>query len=114
MRLAPIPMYYFSDLEKTLHFAGESSRTTHGAQECIESCQLFAEMLFHAFSGLSKDEILLNTTIRISSSRIQGIANGNYCQKSIDQIRGTGYVVESLEGGAAVGAAQVEDLVVEL
>lgn len=97
MRLAPIPIYYFSDLEKTLYFAGESSRTTHSAQECIESCQLFAEMLFRALSGLSKDEILFNTTIRISSSRIQSIARGNYCQKSIDQIKGTGYVVESLE-----------------
>src|SRR5829696_3799469 len=97
MRLAPIPMYYFSDLEKTLHFAGESSRTTHGAQECIESCQLFAEMLFRALSGLSKDEILFNTTIRISSSKIQDIASGNYRQKSMDQITGTGYVVESLE-----------------
>ncbi len=97
MRLAPIPMYYFSDLEKTLHFAGESSRTTHGAQECIESCQLFAEMLFRALSGSSKDEILFDSTIGISSSRIQSITSGNYCQKSIDQIKGTGYVVESLE-----------------
>ena len=97
MRLARIPIYYFSDLEKTLHFAGESSRTTHGAQECIESCQLFAAMLFRALSGSSKDEILFNTTIRISSSKIQGIASGNYRQKSMNQITGTGYVVESLE-----------------
>ena len=37
MRLAPVPLYYFPDREKTVHFAGESSRTTHGAQECIEA-----------------------------------------------------------------------------
>jgi len=38
MRLAPIPLYYFPKLEKIIHFAGESSRTTHGAPECIEAC----------------------------------------------------------------------------
>jgi ADP-ribosyl-[dinitrogen reductase] hydrolase len=97
MRLAPIPMFYFPDFEKTITFAGESSRTTHGALECIEACQLFAEMLFRAFSGLSKDEILLNTTVKISAPKINDIASGNYCQKPLSQIHGTGYVVESLE-----------------
>ena len=97
MRLAPIPMFYFPALEKVINFAGESSRTTHGALECIEACQLFAEMLFRALCGLSKDEILFNATIKISAPKINDIANGNYCQKHISQIRGTGYVVESLE-----------------
>jgi ADP-ribosyl-[dinitrogen reductase] hydrolase len=97
MRLAPVPMFYFPDFEKTIYFTGESSRTTHGALECIEACQLFAEMLFRAFSGLSKDKILLDTTVKISAPKIIDIANGNYCQKRISQVRGTGYVVESLE-----------------
>ena len=97
MRLAPIPMFYFPDLDEIIKFAGESSRTTHGALECVEVCQLFAEMLFRALSGMSKDEILFNTTIKISSTKIVAISNGNYRQKSVDQIRGAGYVVESLE-----------------
>lgn len=97
MRLAPIPMYYFPDLEETIHFAGESSRTTHGAQECIDACQLFAEMLFRALSGLRKEDILFHTTVSISSSKLQDIASGNYCQKSVDQIKGSGYVVDALE-----------------
>ena len=97
MRLAPIPMFYFPDLEKTINFAGKSSRTTHGASECIEACQLFAEMLFRALSGLNKEKILLNTTIKISSPKISDIAIGNYFQKPATQIRGTGYAVESLE-----------------
>jgi ADP-ribosyl-[dinitrogen reductase] hydrolase len=97
MRLAPIPMFFFPNLERIINFAGESSRTTHGALECVEACQLFAEMLFHALSGLSKDEILFNTTIKISAPKIRDIASGNYCKKSITQIRSGGYVVESLE-----------------
>jgi ADP-ribosyl-[dinitrogen reductase] hydrolase len=97
MRLAPVPLYYFPDLEKTIHFAGESSRTTHGAQECIEACQLFAEMIFHALSGQSKDQILFQTQVSLSSPKIKAIAQGSYSSKGISQIRGTGYVVESLE-----------------
>lgn len=97
MRLAPIPMYYFPDLEKTVHFAGESSRTTHGAQECVHACQLFAEMLFRALSGLGREEILFHTTVSVPSQKVSAIASGEYCQKHVDQIHGTGYVVESLE-----------------
>jgi len=97
MRLAPIPMYYFSDFEKVVHFAGESSRTTHGAQECIEACQLFAEMIYLALSGQSKDQILFETRVKVSAPKINDIASGSYAQKAITQIRGTGYVVESLE-----------------
>ena len=97
MRMAPIALFYFPDLEKSIKFAGESSRTTHGALECVEACQLFAEMLFRALSGLSKEEILLNPTVKISSPKIGDIARKNYSQKNIQQIRGTGYVVDSLE-----------------
>lgn len=97
MRLAPIPMFYYSDLERIIHFAKESSRTTHGAAECLEACQVFAEMLFLALSGESKEQILFDTKSQISSPRIFEIASGSYSNKKINQIRGTGYVVESLE-----------------
>jgi len=97
MRLAPVPIFYFPDHEKIIHFAVESSRTTHGALECLEACQLFAEMIYLALSGQSKDQILFGTSVKISSPKISDIAEGNYSQKSIAQIHGTGYVVESLE-----------------
>src|SRR5690606_24671570 len=97
MRLAPIPIFYFPDLEKTRHFAAESSRTTHGAQECIEACQLFAEMLVYALSGRTKDEILWGTTGELSAPKIQNIGAGGYRQKAVSEIRGTGYVVDCLE-----------------
>lgn len=97
MRLAPIPMFYFPELEKIINFAGESSRTTHGALECIEACQLFAEMLFWALSGMSKDNILFHSSVKTSSPKIKSIASGEYCKKTTPQIEGTGYVVKSLE-----------------
>lgn len=97
MRLAPIPMFYFPDFEKIIHFAGESSRTTHGALECIEACQLFAEMIHRALSGQNKNQILFETKVKLSAPKIKKIADGGYTSKPGSQIRGTGYVVESLE-----------------
>jgi ADP-ribosylglycohydrolase len=97
MRLAPIPIFYFPDLQKMIHYAAESSRTTHGADECLEACQLFAEMLFNAFSDMDKESVLFKTTFKPSMPNIKDIAVGNYRNKHIDQIKGSGYVVQSLE-----------------
>lgn len=97
MRLAPIPIFYFPDLQKILHFAAESSRTTHGSTECVEACQLFSEILFNAFSGMNKESVLFKTTFEPSMPKIRDIALGNYREKRVDEIKGSGYVVESLE-----------------
>jgi ADP-ribosyl-[dinitrogen reductase] hydrolase len=98
MRLAPIPMFYFPDRDHILHFSGESSRTTHGAVECIDASRLFGDILFHALSGASKTEILSRNDLEsIASPSIQSIASGEYQSKLVNDIRGTGYVVESLE-----------------
>lgn len=98
MRLAPIPMFYFPEVDRILHFSGESSRTTHGAAECIEASRLLGEILFRTLSGANKIEVLLKHNLEaISSPTIQAIARGEYQNKSVDEIRGTGYVVNSLE-----------------
>lgn len=98
MRLAPIPMFYFPDRDRAVHFSGESSRTTHGAAECIDASRLFGEILFRALSGASKTEVLFGHRPEIiASPSLQAIARGAYQQKREDDIRGTGYVVESLE-----------------
>ncbi len=104
MRLAPVPMYYFPDRNRAVHFAGESSRTTHGAAECVEACRLFASMLIRAFRGETKEQILRGDARRareapleLRSEKILAIARGEYLCKDVQEIRGTGYVVHSLE-----------------
>lgn len=97
MRLAPIPMFYYGDSEKALSYAVESSRTTHGSLECVDACKLFAEMTLHALGGKNKEAILSNTTVELESPTIAAIARGEYRVKSSEQIKGTGYVVDSLE-----------------
>lgn len=98
MRLAPIAMFYYPGRERTLYYSAESSRTTHGAPECMDSCRLFGDMLFKALSGVSKQEILLGANLEmVLSHSIMSIAKGDYFNKAESDIRGTGYVVKSLE-----------------
>jgi len=97
MRLAPIPMFFYPDTEQAVRYAGESSRTTHGAPECIDACRLFALMLVKALDGKTKDEVLFGTKQMVLAPKIAAIAAGQYRNKGEGQIRGTGYVVDSLE-----------------
>lgn len=98
MRLAPAPMFYFPERERVLHFSGESSRTTHGTAECVDACRLFGDVLRRALAGASKQEVLFGSDPGVAASiSIQAIARGEYRHKRIDAIRGTGYVVDSLE-----------------
>lgn len=98
MRLAPIPMFFYPDIEKAEHFAAESSRTTHGAQECLDACRLLARIIIRALAGRSKEEVLLGDSKTFKGTpKVVNIAQGAYLQKGEFEIRGSGYVVESLE-----------------
>jgi ADP-ribosyl-[dinitrogen reductase] hydrolase len=91
-------MFFYPDRKAAIEMSGESSRTTHGAVECIEACRLFGGMLYQALVEESKEKILLDhQVVRIKSNKIQGIAQGDYRNKSEDQIRGSGDVAHSLE-----------------
>ncbi len=46
MRLAPVPIFYFPDRDLVLHYSVESSRLSHGTQECLDACRLLGEILF--------------------------------------------------------------------
>jgi ADP-ribosyl-[dinitrogen reductase] hydrolase len=99
MRLAPVPMFFFANHDKAIELSGESSRTTHGADECIECCRLFGAMLHLALNGCrDKHEILLGHGLEYFKSKaVASIAQGEYRFKNSFDIRGTGYVVKSLE-----------------
>jgi ADP-ribosyl-[dinitrogen reductase] hydrolase len=84
MRLAPVPIFYYPDREAAMRYAVESSRTTHGASECLDACRLLAETIFRALEGKSQAEIL-------------AVARAGVRSKSAAEIKGSGYVVESLE-----------------
>ena len=98
MRLAPVVMAYYPHRQNIWHYAAESSRTTHAALECLDACRLLGDILYQALSGAGKVETLLSTSPeRLASENIQSIARGDYREKTDANIRGTGYVVQSLE-----------------
>jgi len=105
MRLAPVPLFYARMPEEAIKKAAESSRTTHGATEAIDGCRYLAALLVGAVSGRSKEELLTDHFELVPgiwkeaplSPKIAEIAAGSYKRRNPPEIRGTGYVVASLE-----------------
>ncbi|QDQ27910.1 ADP-ribosylglycohydrolase family protein [Chitinimonas arctica] len=97
MRLAPIPMFFFENPGHVVHYAGESARTTHGAEEAIECTRLFAAQLRAALAGGDKESVLFGTGYHAVAKQVVPLAAGAWRDKSEREIRGSGYVVESLE-----------------
>ncbi|HXF63433.1 MAG TPA: ADP-ribosylglycohydrolase family protein [Caldilineaceae bacterium] len=102
MRLAPVPLYFYPDVAATIHYAAESSRTTHGAPEAVDACRYFSLVLNRALAGADKDETLftapaLPAGAPLLSPTIEAIARGSYRDKEEPAIASSGYVVDSLE-----------------
>lgn len=97
MRLAPVVMFHHPDRDAAIEFAAESSRTTHGAPEAVDACRIFAHMLGAALDGAAKRDMLSVSAPAGASDRLRAIAAGAYRGSPADAIRGTGYVVDSIE-----------------
>ena len=105
MRLAPVPMFFAADASGAVAMAADSSRTTHGAREAVDACRYFAGLLVGALRGVDKETLLSAGYCPAEglwerdplADRITAIANGSFKDRDPPDIRGTGYVVESLE-----------------
>ena len=109
MRLAPVPIRYadlFPDhLEKLSTRAAESSLTTHASPQCLSACRYMTLIACGLIHGIDRDEVLspdwppLAELKRIQPlhPEVQQISGGSFRVKERPEIRGSGYVVESLE-----------------
>jgi ADP-ribosyl-[dinitrogen reductase] hydrolase len=105
MRLAPVPMFYAKQPEEAIERSGESSRTTHGAQTTVDACRYSGGLIVGALNGGGKEDLLTSLYSPIPSyweshplhPAVAEIAGGSFKLKSPPGIRGTGYVVHSLE-----------------
>ena len=79
-----------------VEIAERQSRTTHAAEEAVDACAAYAELLAEAISGRPKHEILAH---RPSSHtpRVAEILGGNWRGKTRSQISSSGYVIDSME-----------------
>jgi len=98
MRLAPIPMFYcYLDAELS-EAAVASSITTHAAVECIDACVLLSHMIVRALRGESREAVFAPVeAVSPYSPKIELVNAGAYKNKAETEIKGSGYVVESLE-----------------
>ncbi len=98
MRLLPAVLAAHPDLELTRLWARESTRTTHGAEECLEASELLAMVIHQLLIGESKDLALIAGKDEIwKSKKIAALAKGDYLEKSDALIRAKSYVVDALE-----------------
>ena len=105
MRLAPVPMFYLFDPPQALEKCALSSRTTHGAATAIDACRYLGALLLGALAGESKEILLADHYAPLPGywkqyplcAEIDEVANGSFRRKSSREVRGSGYVVSSLE-----------------
>ncbi|MDK2125089.1 ADP-ribosylglycohydrolase family protein [Parachitinimonas caeni] len=97
MRLAPVVLYYFDQPDQLPGMAAESARTTHGAEEVLAATRLFARQLRAALAGQSKDAIVQGLQDEPCPPKVAALARGDWRDKAESEIKGSGYVMESLE-----------------
>ena len=105
MRLAPVPMYFAGNARESIDLSADSSRTTHGTREAVDACRYFAGLLVSALSGVDKETLLSAGYCPVEglwgeislSQKIAAIANGSFKHRDPPDIRGIGYVVDTLE-----------------
>lgn len=105
MRLAPIPLFYNSLPELAIELAGNSSRTTHQHPLAIDACKYFSGLIIGALNGQSKEKILSKRfnplknywNENILKREIDEIACGSFKEKEPPLIKGSGFVVKTLE-----------------
>ena len=105
MRLAAVPLAYAKTPARAIELSGESSRTTHGHPACVDACRYLGALIVGAVQGYSKEELLSPLFSPVENywelhplhDDIAVIARGSFRKKEPPEIRGSGYVVRSLE-----------------
>lgn len=104
MRLAPVVMFHCDSPAEAIRLAGESSRTTHAAAAAVDACRYFAGLLVGALLGESRERLLAPMYHPDGHwedgelvTEVEQVAAGSFRHREPPSIRGTGYVVRSLE-----------------
>ena len=83
MRLAPVALRFWTDRARLGRAAAQQSRTTHGAQEAVDACRGFADMLADAISGKARPDVLAPRAFE-GAPRISEILGGSWRRRARD------------------------------
>lgn len=109
MRLAPVPIRYAAlypnNIEELSRLAEESSLPTHASDQCVSACWYLATVLAALIQGEDRDTVLASawkplqqlSAVKPLNPLIQEIAQGSFRDKQPPVIKGSGWVVKSLE-----------------
>ena len=96
MRLAPVALRFWNDPSRLVDTAADQSRTTHGAEEAVDACRAFAELIAEAIAGSPRAALLAPRLFK-GAPAIAGIMAGGWRGRPRNEIRSSGYVVHTLE-----------------
>lgn len=96
MRLAPIILAYYRNPVQLAHYAALSSQTTHASNECIQSCQYFAEVVRRALLGMPKTALFEHLPNH-QFNCLTHLCQQDFLSKTADEITSSGYVIDCLE-----------------
>ena len=88
MRLSPVPIFWKDDLGKCIEMSVEQSKTTHGAYVVLECNKILAGVLWGLLNGYSYEYCL---------EKFGNKSLNFYKNRSRDNVRSSGYVVDTLE-----------------
>lgn len=105
MRLAPVPLFYAAQPLEALQRSAESSRTTHAAPAAVDACRYLGALIVGALSGHGKKTLLDSHFTPLPGywndqplvNEVDDIAAGSFRVHQPPRIKGSGYVVRSLE-----------------
>jgi ADP-ribosyl-[dinitrogen reductase] hydrolase len=109
MRLAPVPIRFRDrlpdDAVGLARLGEESSLPTHASPQCLSACRYLTLILAGLIRGIVRDEVLSPDWEPLEQIRrrtpfhpsIEEVSRGSYRRKAPPEIRGSGYVVHSLE-----------------
>lgn len=94
MRLVPAIICHYDNLEESIRVSREQSLTTHAAPNCVDSCELMANIIHNAFYAETKDDVL-NVEIKDNwAIEVQEILRTLDAPR--DHISSSGFVIHTL------------------
>ncbi|MEN6341730.1 MAG: ADP-ribosylglycohydrolase family protein [Methanospirillum sp.] len=105
VRVAPVPIFFAGDPERTVEEAAVMSRTTHAAPESVDACRYFAGLLSGAILGATASVLASPMYEPIDGlwggtrfcPPIEAVVTGSFLAKEPPDIRAGGGAVECLE-----------------
>ena len=97
MRLAPAAIVARGEPTQAASLARAQSEVTHAAPECLDSADVLAHIIAAGIAGRGQDALVAGVEANAGSPKVSAVANGAWRGKTRNEIRSSGYVVDTLE-----------------